>query len=396
MARSGTRERTPARWDDFLGRFAVRSAQVLLVLLLGAVAVWALREISLVVIPVIIALILAAAVSPVVARLTRAGIPNGLASFLALLLGLGSFALIVWFVVRAIRAEWEELAGAAGEGFDRLQEWLIDGPIGIEEQQITELREQATDLLTGDTVQEGAVAGATAALEVATGTVLAIVVLFFLLRDHRKIWAFFLRPLSPASRDRADRIGYEAVQVGGGYMRGIVLIAFVDAFFIGLALFILGIPLALPLAVLVFVGAFIPILGATLAGTFATLVALVSDGPVTALIVLGVVIAVNQLEGNLLEPVVMGRTLHLHPLAILLALTAGTILSGIVGALLAVPIAAVAWTVVSQWNADPDEGSADGWDGGPDDGPERSEGEPPAARGATMRTGAARDAVADD
>ncbi|MBC7290722.1 MAG: AI-2E family transporter, partial [Actinotalea sp.] len=225
----------------------------------------------------------------------------------------------------------------------------------------------------------GAVAGATALAEVLTGTVLALVVLFFLLRDHRTIWQFILRPLPPGQRVRADRIGENAVEVLGGYVRGVAIIAFVDAFFIGLALVVLGVPLALPLAVLVFIGAFIPILGATLAGTFATLVALVSDGPVTALIVLAVVIGVNQLEGNFLEPVVLGRTLHLHPLAVLLALTAGTILSGIVGALLAVPLAAVAWTVVSAWNAT---------DGGEEElEPERDDGGRPARapEGATAR-----------
>ncbi|GGB99570.1 AI-2E family transporter [Cellulomonas carbonis] len=359
--RGGGVRRSP--WEDGLGRTAVRSAQLLLVLLLVAVAVWGLRQVSLLVIPVIIATIIAAAVAPVVRRLREKGVHNTLATSIAMLLGVGSLGLVLWLVGRAVRDEWSELSSAAMEGLDELQAWLAEGPLQLDEGQLSAAREQATELATSDAVQSGAVAGATAALEVVTGTVLALVVLFFLLRDHRRIWAFFLRPLAPDVRARADRIGISAVDVLGGYVRGIAIIAFVDAFFIGLALFVLGIPLALPLAVLVFLGAFIPILGATLAGTFAALVALVSDGPVTALVVVAVVVAVNQLEGNFLEPVVLGRALHLHPLAVLLALTAGTILSGIVGALLSVPLAAVAWTVVSAWNA------TDGGDrlGEPDD-----------------------------
>jgi predicted PurR-regulated permease PerM len=359
-------------WEDGLGRTAVRSTQVLVVLLLVSVTVWGLRQVSLLVIPVLIATLIAAAVAPLVRAMRTRGVHNTLATAIAMLVGVGSLGLILWFVGRAVRDEWEELSTAAMEGLDELQTWLVNGPLGLDEQQIANAREQATELATSDAVQSGAVAGATAAAEAVTGTVLALVVLFFLLRDHRRIWQFFLRPLAPPVRARADRIGVSAVDVLGGYVRGIAVIAFVDAFFIGLALFVLGIPLALPLAVLVFLGAFIPIIGATLAGAFATLVALVSDGPVTALIVLAVVIAVNQLEGNFLEPVVLGRTLHLHPLAVLLALTAGTILSGIVGALLAVPLAAVAWTVVSAWNAT-DDGEA-GPRSGVSSGSEREDG----------------------
>ncbi|EYR62298.1 membrane protein [Actinotalea ferrariae CF5-4] len=348
---AGTERRRRSPWDDLLGRTALRSGQLLLVLLLVSVTVWGLRQVSLLVIPLLIATIIAAAVAPVVRWLRGRGVHSTLATSIAMVVGVGTLALVLWFVGRAVRNEWDELRTRAVEGFDELQRWLTEGPLQLDDGQITAAREQLGELASSDAVQSGAVAGATALAEVVTGTVLALVVLFFLLRDHRRIWEFFLRPLEPDVRRRADRIGVSAVDVLGGYVRGISIIALVDAFFIGLALFILGVPLALPLAVLVFLGAFIPILGATLAGTFAALVALVSDGPVTALIVIGVVVAVNQLEGNFLEPVVLGRALHLHPLAVLLALTAGTILSGIVGALLAVPLAAVAWTVVSAWNA---------------------------------------------
>ena len=151
------------------------------------------------------------------------------------------------------------------------------------------------------------------------------------------------------TRERLLVIGDRSTVVLGGYVRGTATIAFVDAIFIGGALVILRVPLALPLAVVVFIGAFIPLVGATVAGILAALIALVSNGLVTALIVVAVVVAVNQIEGDVLAPIVLGRSLRLHPLAILLALTAGTILAGIVGAILAVPFAAVAWATVKTW-----------------------------------------------
>jgi predicted PurR-regulated permease PerM len=175
------------------------------------------------------------------------------------------------------------------------------------------------------------------------------------MKDGRSIFGFLIQPLSEERRTRAWRVGDRSVGVLGGYVRGTAIVALVDAVVIGLALVILGVPLALPLATIVFLGAFIPLIGATVAGILATLVALVTNGPTTALIVLVVVIAVNQLEGDLLAPVVIGRALALHPLAILLALTAGTILAGIIGALLAVPITAVAWAAIKEWRAPEDD-----------------------------------------
>jgi putative heme transporter len=188
------------------------------------------------------------------------------------------------------------------------------------------------------------------ATEFLTGLVLMIVVLFFLLKDGWKITNFTLRWFRDGTRARLAESVDRASQVLGGYVRGTATVAAVDAVLIGAGLFIIGVPLALPLAVIVFIGAFIPIVGATVAGILAALVALVTTGPVAALIVVGIVVAVNQLEGNLLQPVVMGRTLSLHALIVLLALTVGTIVGGIFGAILAVPYTAVAWTLIQVWS----------------------------------------------
>jgi putative heme transporter len=176
-----------------------------------------------------------------------------------------------------------------------------------------------------------------------------IVVLFFFLKDGDRIWEFFLRPFHGERLARGRRIGETSVKVLGGYIRGTAVIALVDAVAIGIGLAILQVPLALPLAVIVFLTAFIPLVGATVAGILAALVALVTNGPVIALIVIGIVVVVNQLEGDLLQPVVMAQSLKLHPLVILIALTGGTILGGIAGAVLAVPLVAVGWAIVKVW-----------------------------------------------
>lgn len=354
-------------WADSFGRASVRSAQALLVLALSVCIVYALIQLKLVVIPVLIATIIAAAVSPVVTFLKRKGLPAALATWAALLTGLGTLGVTLWLVGRGIRNEYDELVSSASEGLDELQRFLTEGPLGISDEQITAARDSAKDLLGSEGVQSGALAGATAAVEVVTGMVLGVVILFFLLKDGRRIFEFFVRPLDAAHEERAERIGARSVGVLGGYVRGTALVALVDTVVIGAALLILGVPLALPLATIVFLGAFIPLIGATVAGILAALVALVANGPVTALIVIAVVIAVNQLEGDLLAPVVIGKALSLHPLVILLALTVGTILAGIVGALLSVPIAAVGWTIVKEWNAT--SGDVDAVTATPPDGP---------------------------
>lgn len=337
-------------WRDAWGRAAVRSAQTLLVLALVVVVVWAGVQLQLVVVPLLITILLAAAASPLVGLLSR-HLPRILAVWITLL---GAFAVLGglgYLVGSAVRDQWSDLADGASAGLDELQGFLVDGPIPIEQEQIDSARESLVEFASGSQAQAGAITGATLVVEVLAGLFLGLVLLFFLLKDGERIWAFARSFLPPAHGQRYDVAAVRAVEVLGGYVRGTAIIAFVDALVIGVALALLGVPLALPLAVVVFVGAFVPLVGATVAGAVAALVALVSNGPLTALIVVGVVIAVNQLEGDLLAPVVLGRSLSLHPLAVLLALSAGTIVAGIIGAILAVPFAAVTWAVIETWRS---------------------------------------------
>jgi predicted PurR-regulated permease PerM len=339
---------------DKLGWLGLRSAQILLALGLVAVIVFVLVQVKLVVIPVLIALILASALSPVIGWLRRRGLSAMLSTWVTLLTAIVVFGGIITLIVLAVENQWNDLATSASDGIDELSTYLTEGPLGIDAAQIEAARNAGVDFLTSSQFGSGALAGVSVATEIITGAVLVVVILFFFLKDGDVIWKFFLRPFKGERLQRGRRIGTTTVRVLGGYVRGTAIVAFVDAAAIGIGLTILGVPLALPLAVIIFLTAFIPLIGATIAGILAALVALVANGWVVALIVVGIVVLVNQLEGNFLQPVVMAQSLKLHPLVILVALTAGTIVAGIIGAVLAVPIAAVGWAIVKTWNAPPE------------------------------------------
>ena len=335
---------------DRLGAASLRCGQVIVIVLLVIAGVFALVQLKLVVIPLLIALILASAASPVLKAMRTRGMAPILATWITLVSAIAVFGGIISLIVAAVQNQWDELAVSATKGIDTIQTFIEDGPIPIDQAQIDSARNSIVDFITSAQFGSGAIAGVSIAGEFIAGTVLMVVILFFFLKDGDVIWEFFLRPFSGYQLARGRHIGRTAVRTLGGYVRGTAVIAFVDASAIGIGLAILQVPLALPLAVIVFLFSFIPIVGATVAGALAALIALVASGPFTALIVVIIVVAVNQLEGNFLQPVVMAQSLKLHPLVILLALTAGTIIGGIVGAVLSVPIAAVAWAIIKAWN----------------------------------------------
>ncbi len=338
-------------WSDGLGRAATRSVQVLAIVAVAAAVVLGMMQLTAIVIPVLVALVLAAAISPLVSWLRRRGVPSLLATWIALLALVAVLTGIVWAVARAVADQWDELADQAIEGFQELQRSLQGAlPFEVTEEQLRDLQASAGELLRSDAVSGGVMAGLSQTAEFVAGFFLMVVVLFFFLKDGPRIWEFLLRPFEGERYERGVRVGQATITSLGGYVRGTAIVAAVDAVGIGIGLAIVGVPLVIPLSVLVFLLAFIPLVGATLAGIIAALVALVAVGPVEALIVVAIVVAVNQLEGDLLQPVVMGRSLRLHPLVILFALTAGTVLAGITGAVLAVPIAASIWRSIQVWD----------------------------------------------
>lgn len=342
----------PGLWSDELGRLATRGLQLIILVIILAGLVFSLQTLLVVFIPVLLALIFASAFAPVTRFLRGKNVPPALIALICLLGTVLIFVGLGWLVVNAVRNQWEEISSQAQEGFDELMTWVNTLPIAPSQDQIDSAIAAVRDFVTSAQFGSGALAGVGAVANFATGAVLLIVVLFFFLKDGPRIWEFLLRPFHGENEERARRVGTKTVTTLGAYVRGTATVALVDAIGIGLGLFIIGVPLALPLAVMVFFLAFIPLVGATLAGILAALVALVSNGFWAAIAVVAVVIGVNQLEGNLLQPVVMGRTLQLHALVVLIALTAGTVMAGILGAVLAVPITAVLWGIVKIWDGE--------------------------------------------
>lgn len=345
---TGPASRLALLWTNPLGRAAIRATQMLLVLAVIVVAVFGLTQVSLAVLPLLLAFILSSALWPLV-RLARKVMSAMLAAWSVFLGSLVVIGGVVAGIVFAVRAEWSGLVDQAIQGFQQLQGMVRDLPLQVSQHQIDDSVNAVTDFLTSSQFGAGALTGLSAAGSFFTGLVLLLVILFFFLKDGDKIWSFFMSWIPESHEPKWRASGTRTVETLGGYVRGTAIIAAVDAAGIGIALWILQVPLALPLAVIVFITSFIPMVGATFAGILATLIALVANGPVVALIVLGVVILVNQLEGNFLQPVVMAQALNLHALVILLALTVGTILAGLVGAVLAVPMAAVGWAIAKIW-----------------------------------------------
>ncbi len=338
-------------WADGFGTLAIRAIQIIVVVAVTAGIVYAIQQLTLVTIPLVLALILACAFHPVMSWMRRRGLPFVLATFLTLLGIVVILGLLGWLIVWAVRDQWDELYSQAEDGVQHLIAWAQTLPFDfLDQDQIDEWLGTLTDFVTSSQFGSGALAGVGAVANFVTGFVLMVTILFFFLKDGPQMWEFLLRPFRGENYERARRIGDKTVSTLGSYVRGTATVAAVDAVGILIGLMILQVPLYIPLAVLVFLLAFIPIVGATVAGILAALVALVANGWVNALFVVGVVVLVNQLEGNFLQPFLMGRSMKLHAFVILVALTVGTVLGGIVGAVLAVPIAAALWGVIQVWD----------------------------------------------
>jgi predicted PurR-regulated permease PerM len=321
-------------------------------LIVVGVVGWALLKvvsaIQLVMIPVAVALLLSALLAPAVGWLLRARFPRSLATALVLITGLAAVVGTLTLVVNQFISGLPELSKNATEGVRQIQDWLKTGPLHLSDSQLNQYIDQGQQWVNENTqsLTSGALATATTLFEVLTGALLVLFATFFFLRDGRMIWRFVVRLMPVNARWRVDDAGTAAWGTLVAYVRATVLVAFIDAVGIGIFVVIFKIPFAFPLAALVFLGAFIPIVGAALSGTVAVLVALVDQGWVTALIILGAVVLVQQVEGHILQPLIMGRAVAIHPLAVIIGLASFAVLAGIVGAIVAVPVIAMLNTAI--------------------------------------------------
>ncbi|EOM76198.1 hypothetical protein Rrhod_2564 [Rhodococcus rhodnii LMG 5362] len=342
----------------WLGKWSII---VIAVAAAAAVLGWVIGELWVIILPVLLAIVVSTVLWPPARFLMKRGVPPALASLSTLLLALAVFGGVVASIVPAVINQVPELIDKATEGIEQLQDWVQGPPINLQQEQIENAIGNVVDWMQnqGSQIASGVYTGVSTVGSSIITLVMVVVLTFFFVKDGQR----FLPWLHTISGSRAGR-HVEAVSIRmwdtlGGFIRTQALVSLIDAVFIGAGLLILGVPLAPVLAIITFIGGFIPFVGAFVAGALAVLVALVANGFTTALIVLAIIIAVQQIEGNVLQPVLQSRSMNLHAVVVLLSVTAGGSLFGIIGAFLAVPTAAVAAVVLRYINEQVDVRTSD-------------------------------------
>jgi putative heme transporter len=351
----------PAQAVPWGVRVAAEAGWRLLVL---AGTVWVLMRVissvQLVVFAFVVALLITALLQPTVARLMRHGVPRGPATALAAILGFVVIGLMGWFVTWQVMENIDDLSDQIQSGIDDLRNWLLKSPFHVTDKQINQIAKNLREAVGANTDQitSAGLEGVQVVVEALTGILLTFFSTLFLLYDGRRIWAWTLKLVPAAARPAVAGAGPRAWRTLTAYVRGTVLVALIDAVFIGIGIYFLDVPMAVPLAVFIFLFSFIPLVGAVASGALAVLVALVPQGVFTAVMTLVVVLAVQQIEGHILQPFILGRAVRVHPLAVVLTVATGGMVAGIGGAVVAVPLVAVTNTVVSYLKAYAEEQSA--------------------------------------
>ncbi|MBV2357690.1 AI-2E family transporter [Streptomyces sp. J2-1] len=321
-------------------------------LLVLAGTVWVLMRVisavQLVVFAFVIALLVTALLQPTVARLRGRGVPRGPATALTAILGFVVIGLMGWFVTWQVMENIDTLSNQIQSGIDDLRNWLLKSPFHVTDKQINQIAKNLREAIGANTDQitSAGLEGVQVVVEALTGILLVFFSTLFLLYDGERIWQWFLKLVPSAARPGVAGAGPRAWRTLTAYVRGTVLVALIDAIFIGIGIYFLDVPMAVPLAVFIFLFSFIPLVGAVASGALAIIVALVTQGVFTALMTLVVVLAVQQIEGHVLQPFILGRAVRVHPLAVVLTVAAGGMVAGIGGAVVAVPLVAVTNTVV--------------------------------------------------
>jgi len=327
-------------------RFVAIAAAVYLVM-------YSLVHLRVIVLPIIVALLASTLLLPVTRWLRQHGLPDAAAAALSMLSAFALLAVIFTLIAPSVVDQFGDLRTQAEDGVRQASDQLAQPPFNLSEADLRRRVDKGLEQLRENSgpLARGLQSGAVLLGEVITGLIVAVLLCFFFLKDGERMWAWLLQLTRRRSRADADEIGTRVYTALSGYVRGIALVGLVDAVLVAIALLIIGVPLVVPLAVVTFFAAFVPLIGAFVAGLLAVLVALVSGGLLDAALVLGAIILVQQVEGHLLYPVLMGRTVHLHPAVIVIALATGGILAGIVGVFLAVPVAGI-FSVILQFAQD--------------------------------------------
>lgn len=314
-----------------------------------AAVIWLVTQISMIVVPVLIAILLAALLQPIVTWATRAGLPRGVGVLLAIIVLLAAVTFLMWLISTQVTKGYSDLLQRSEQLWRETLVFLAESPLHID---VSKLEFSVNEIFRAiesqqDRIWRGALGVASSFASFFTGAILALFSLIFFLLDGRRIWYWLLGFLPAKTHAAVNCAGLSGWVAIGQYVRVQILVAVIDAIGIALGAWALGLPLVIPIGLMVFLGSFIPFMGAIVTGGVATLIALVYSGPTAALIMLGVVLLVQQIEGNILQPLVMGSAVKVHPLGVVLAVSTGALIAGIPGALFAVPIAASANAVVN-------------------------------------------------
>lgn len=340
----------PAVRADPLARLR-RVALACLYVLIIAATLWlvgvVVTRLSVVVVPLAVALLFASLLAPGVRWLHAHRVPRGLATTVMVLTGLAALGGLIYFMVTTLVDGLPDLGNRLEDSYRQLRDWLTNGPMGLTGDQLDRILEQGKEWVSNNRSQlaTGALGVLSTTASIIAGLLVVVFLLIFFLHEGDRMWRGTTEFLPEPARAKVRDAGETAFHDLTAYVRTTLVVAFIDAVGIGIGLWVTGVPLVLPLSALVFLGAFVPIIGAFVSGLVAVLIALVSQGFVVALVVAGVVILVQQLEGNVLEPLLMSRSVKLHPVAVLLSIAVGVELAGIVGALFAVPVLAAARAV---------------------------------------------------
>ena len=317
--------------------------RVLVIAAAAYVILWLVAFFAVIAVPVAVALLITALAVPLVDGLQRIGLPRGLSAVTVVVLGIGFVVALLSFAGQQVATGASDLANQASAGLGEIRDWLRDGPLHASDSQINQWLDRAQQSLedAGKNIDAGSVTEVgTAVGHVFAGFFIVLFSTYFFMADGERIWAWMVRIAPRAARPHVDSSGRVAWISLTQFVLATVIVAAVDAIGIMIGAAILQVPFVLAIGVLVFLGAFVPMIGATIAGTVAVLVALVDQGPITALLMLGVVILVQQIEGHILQPFLLGRWVSVHPLGVIIAIGCGVIVAGVAGALVAVPLAA--------------------------------------------------------
>ena len=315
-----------------------------LLVIAGVIAlfIWLVMLLKLLVIPLMVGILITALLWPIFQLMLRARFPRWLSIAITVVAALGVVTGLFWLVVWQVREQLPDVQIKTQEAIEQLRQFLLEGPLHLTEDQIDEYIRKGMELLNeqADLLLNGALAITGTAAHIVTGALLSLFILICLLADGGGIWRWTLKLFPRTARPAADAAARNGWSTVINYARTQLLVAGIDAVGIGAGAAILGVPMPIPVAVLVFLGSFVPIVGAVVTGAVAVFLALIYNGPLIALAMLGVVLLVQQAEGHLLQPILMGSAVKVHPLAVVLVVAGGAMIAGIPGALFAVPLAA--------------------------------------------------------